>query len=63
MRALLATLTLTVALLSGCAATDSAEAPAAPAAAPAKKTCAVDADCGAGRICVKPEAAEYGFCL
>lgn len=66
MRALLATLTLTAALLSGCAATDSAEAPAAPAApaaAPAKKTCAVDADCGAGRICVKPEAAEYGFCL
>lgn len=66
MRALLATLTLTVALLSGCATTDTAEAPAAPAApaaAPAKKTCAVDADCGAGRICVKPEAAEYGFCL
>ena len=66
MRALLATLTLTAALLSGCATTDTAEAPAAPAApvaAPAKKTCAVDADCGAGRICVKPEAAEYGFCL
>ena len=70
MRALLATLTLTAALLTGCATTDTAEAPAAEAAAPAaapaapaKKTCAADADCGAGHICVKPEAADYGFCL
>lgn len=67
MRALLATLTLTAALLTGCATTETTEAPAAeaaaPAAAPAKKTCAADADCGAGHICVKPEAADYGFCL
>ncbi|MBQ1782027.1 MAG: hypothetical protein II007_00075 [Gammaproteobacteria bacterium] len=64
MRSLLAILTLTAALLTGCTTTETAEAPAAAPAAPAgKKTCAVDADCGDGRICVKPEAADYGFCL
>lgn len=64
MRALIGAFTLSLVLLAGCATTESTET-AAPAAAPsmAKTTCATDTDCGAGRMCVKPEAADYGFCL
>lgn len=55
-------------LLVACASTETAApvvaaAPAAAAAPASKNTCAADADCGTGNICVKPEAADYGFCL
>ncbi len=51
-------------IMAGCASTTAdTESSQAPAAKQQKNTCAVDADCGEGNICVKPEAADYGFCL
>ena len=54
-------------LAVGCASSEPAApaepVPAAAAAPAAKKTCKADADCGTGNICVKPEAADHGFCL
>ena len=55
-------LPLLAVLMAGCATHEEAAAPAAPAL-PGKQTCAKDDDCGDGRICVKPQAADYGFCL
>ena len=62
----LAVVLFSLLLAVACASTDTAAPaaePAAVAAPSAKKTCKTDADCGAGNICVKPEAADHGFCL
>lgn len=47
-------------LLSACASEPAVEAKPEQK----KNQCTVDTDCGnEGQICVKPEAADYGFCL
>ncbi|RCU49964.1 MULTISPECIES: hypothetical protein [Corallincola] len=64
MKQLLAMLMM-VGMLAACASSEpEAAAEPAPAAKQEKQRCAVDTDCTTGYgMCVKPEAADYGFCL
>ncbi|GAA5216149.1 hypothetical protein ACFSJ3_09795 [Corallincola platygyrae] len=66
MKQLLAML-MAVGLMTACAGTSEQEAPAAeakPTAKQEKATCQVDSDCKTDYgMCIKPEAADYGYCL